>query len=70
MQLTFSSVAALFRGVESVSQSVSRLSAYKRLSAKRVMHAEFGENFMLSSNSDRPSIQVPVSKSQYLSPSI
>lgn len=56
MQLTFSSVAALFRGVESVSRSVSWLSAYKRLSAKRVMHAEFGENFMLSSNSDRPSI--------------
>ncbi len=39
-----------------VGQSVSWLSAYKRLSAKRVMHAEFGENFMLSSNSDRPSI--------------
>jgi|GEM_PF-6958218 hypothetical protein len=53
MQRTFSSGVALFRDVT----AVSRPSVYKRLAANRVMHAEFGERFMLSSNSDRPSIR-------------
>lgn len=38
---------------QSVGQSVVCVQASL---AKRVIHAEFGENFMLSSNSDRPSI--------------
>lgn len=52
MQLTLSSGTAMFRGFT----AVSRLTVFMRLSASRVMRAEFGENFMLSSNSDRPNI--------------
>lgn len=53
MQRTFSLGAALFRRVT----GVTRPFVYKRLSANYVMHAEFGEHFMLSSNSDRPNIR-------------